>query len=461
MNGPFSSFVIFAAMRTGSNFLEKSLAAVPGLTSHGEAFNPKFTGYPNRTDLLGIDVATRDKDPLALLDRVRAAPGLNGFRYFPDHDPRVLEPILDDRSCAKIMLGRNPLESYLSLKIARQTGQWMLTSEKRRKEAQVPFDATEFASHLEELRTFRQTVLHGLQTRGQTAFILDYDDLAESAVLNGLVAFLGLSGDILPSAEIIPQNPAALRDKVRNPEEMTSALQKLQPLDLVHSPDFEPRRGPSVPDAVVAKDLPVLFLPIRSGPVKTVTDWLATIGGGVETAFSQATLRDWMREHPGHRRFTVVRHPLTRAYAAFDEIFLTDRRADLRDRIARFQKIDLAGIVSDPAARQKAFSLFLRFVKANLNGQTPLKVDGAWASQSACIAGFADFAPPERIIREQQLPDELAAMAQSLGVPSPVQTVAEDGLSAIHDPDMDRIARQTYARDYLLYGFGDWQPTGA
>ena len=80
-------------------------------------------------------------------------------RQFPDHDPRVLEPILDDRSCAKIMLGRNPLESYLSLKIARQTGQWMLTSEKRRKEAQVPFDATEFASHLEELRTFRQLSL--------------------------------------------------------------------------------------------------------------------------------------------------------------------------------------------------------------------------------------------------------------------------------------------------------------
>jgi hypothetical protein len=87
VNGPFSSFVIFAAMRTGSNFLEKSLAAVPGLTSHGEAFNPKFTGYPNRTDLLGIDVATRDKDPLVLLDRVRAAPGLNGFRYFPTTIP--------------------------------------------------------------------------------------------------------------------------------------------------------------------------------------------------------------------------------------------------------------------------------------------------------------------------------------------------------------------------------------
>jgi hypothetical protein len=159
------------------------------------------------------------------------------------------------------MLGRNPLESYLSLKIARQTGQWMLTSEKRRKEAQVPFDATEFASHLEDLRTFRQTVLHGLQTRGQTAFILDYDDLAESAVLNGLVAFLGLSGDILPSAEIIPQNPAALRDKVTNPEEMTSALQKLQPLDPCSVAGFRADPRPVCTDAMVTKDLPVSVPP--------------------------------------------------------------------------------------------------------------------------------------------------------------------------------------------------------
>ncbi len=461
MTGHFSSFVIFAAMRTGSNFLEKSLSAVPGLVSHGEAFNPKFTGYPNRSELLGMDVAARDRDPLALLERIRSAPGLNGFRYFPDHDPRVMEPVLDDRSCAKVMLSRNPLESYISLKIARQTGQWMLTNEKRRKEAQVSFDAAEFASHLEDLRTFRQSIQRGLQRRGQTAFMLDYDDLADGAVLKGLIAFLGLSGPIDPSTDIIPQNPAALRDKVTNPDEMAAALQRLRPFDPGQSPDFEPPRGPSVPDAMVTKDLPILFLPIRSGPVKAVSEWLAEVGGGVVGGFSQATLRDWMRQHPGHRRFTVVRHPLTRAYAAFDEIFLTDRRADLRDRIARLQKIDLAGVATDLPSRQDAFFLFLRFLKANLNAQTPLRVDGAWASQSACIAGFADFAPPERIIREDRLPEELADFAASFGVLSPGMSASPDGLSAVHDPEMERIARQIYPRDYLLYGFGDWQPTVA
>jgi LPS sulfotransferase NodH len=42
----FRSFVILAAMRTGSNFLEESLNGVPGITCHGELFNPAFVGYP-------------------------------------------------------------------------------------------------------------------------------------------------------------------------------------------------------------------------------------------------------------------------------------------------------------------------------------------------------------------------------------------------------------------------------
>lgn len=40
----FDSFVMFAEMRTGSNFLEANLNAMPGVTCHGEMFNPHFIG---------------------------------------------------------------------------------------------------------------------------------------------------------------------------------------------------------------------------------------------------------------------------------------------------------------------------------------------------------------------------------------------------------------------------------
>ena len=49
-----------------------------------------------------------------------------------------------DESCAKIILTRNPVESYISWKIARETGQWKLTDMKARKGAQVKFDGPEF-----------------------------------------------------------------------------------------------------------------------------------------------------------------------------------------------------------------------------------------------------------------------------------------------------------------------------
>ena len=54
MLAKFDYFVIFAEMRTGSNFLESNLNTLDGVSCFGEAFNPHFIGYPNRTEILGI-----------------------------------------------------------------------------------------------------------------------------------------------------------------------------------------------------------------------------------------------------------------------------------------------------------------------------------------------------------------------------------------------------------------------
>ena len=50
----FTSFVVFAEMRTGSNLLEANLNALPGVTSHGEVFNRYILGKKDRTELFGI-----------------------------------------------------------------------------------------------------------------------------------------------------------------------------------------------------------------------------------------------------------------------------------------------------------------------------------------------------------------------------------------------------------------------
>ena len=48
--GGFSSFVLLGGMRTGSNYLEANLNALPGLHCLGELFNPHFFGKNDQVD---------------------------------------------------------------------------------------------------------------------------------------------------------------------------------------------------------------------------------------------------------------------------------------------------------------------------------------------------------------------------------------------------------------------------
>ena len=131
MTRQFDYFVMFAEMRTGSNFLESNLNSFDGLTCYGEAYNPHFIGYPSKNDLLGVTQAMRDADPLCVINKIiEKTDGLPGFRLFHNHDARAIDHCIPDPKCAKIILTRNPLESYVSWKIAQQTNQWKLTNVK-------------------------------------------------------------------------------------------------------------------------------------------------------------------------------------------------------------------------------------------------------------------------------------------------------------------------------------------
>jgi LPS sulfotransferase NodH len=472
MEQKFNSFVIFAAMRTGSNFLEQSLNAVEGITSHGEAFNPVFIAYPNHKTLLGMTMAERDATPMALWDQVRAAPGLNGFRYFPDHDPRVLDAILADKDCAKIILNRNPLESYTSLKIARETGQWKLKDARRLKSAKAEFDAAEFSEHLAQLQEFQLRVLSALQKTGQTAFYLDYEDIGDAEVLRGLVSFLGLEGaKVSPTRSMVPQNPVPILQKVSNPEVMARSLAQLDRFDLTRTPNFEPRRGPSVPGFIAAKGAALLFMPLPSGPTAIVERWLASLGAdnakGVITGFTQSSLRDWMRSHGGtHRRFTVLRHPVARAHRAFCDLVLSGEFPEFTDHLQRGYNLNLTphGAELPVADHRAGFVQFLRFAKSSLNGQTSLRVNPLWASQSALVAGFSGFAAPDMVIREEDLAEDLAGLCRKVGarwVPLadlPAPDIAR--LSEIYGDDVEQLTRQAYQRDYVTFGFSDWSEPG-
>lgn len=473
MAQPFDFFVILAGMRTGSNFLESNLNSFADLTCYGEAFNPHFIGYPKNDTMLGMTVNERDKDPMRLISAmITQTKGLPGFRFFHDHDPRILKHILENPRCAKVILTRNPVESFVSWRIARETGQWKLTNVKHQRSAKVRFDPAQFAGFLSDNQSFQAEVRHGLQVSGQSLFHVDYDDLQDLDVINGLGLFLGGQTPLDGLQQSLKkQNPGALKDKVSNPEEMENALADTDIFGVGRAPILEPSRGAGVPSYVAAAQAPLLYQPLMGGATQTVLQWMADLDGvtpeDLATGFSQKTLRQWMRRNKGHRVFTVVRHPMARAYQSFCDKILsvqedayTDIRAKLQDSFGLKLPKDPHDESYDLAAHRAAFDGFLSFVKANLDRQTVIRVDPAWASQTQLIQGITQVAPPDLVIREHNLSLGLAYLAAETGSDAPVlqsyEVDAPFSLQEVYTDALEKKLRDIYNRDYLNFGFRPW-----
>lgn len=470
----FDYFVIFAEMRTGSNLLEANINRFDGLISHGEAFNPSFVGYPQYDDVLGITLEAREKDPRALVDAIRSDDGLAGFRFFNDHDQRVLDICLADPRCAKIILTRNPIDSYISWKIAKRTGQWKLTNATHAKTEQVVFDQAEFETHLEKVQLFQTHLLNALQLGGQTAFYIAYEDLNDVAIMNGLAQFLGCA-DRLTSLDrkLKKQNPASTISKVTNPDTMAEALARLDQFNLNRTPNFEPRRGPMIPSYVAAPESGLLYLPLRSGLDEQVGKWMAGLDGRADKdlrkGFSQKTLRAWKRDHPDHRSFTVLRHPVIRAHHAFCTHILFDGPKIFPKIRQTLRKVHKLPIPEEPLlernlkgydidAHRTAFLAFIQFLRNNLSAQTAVRTDPAWANQLTVLQGMAQFGMPDFILREDRLDQDLDMLGGQIDRnDAPAMAQDEDVQTSllweIYDAEIEQAVQDAYPPDYLHFGF--------
>lgn len=461
MNQSFRSFVIFAEMRTGSNLLEATMNAVKRVTCFGEAFNPYMLGWPDTDKLRGMTIEERETDPLKLLGLLLDKPGhLPGFRYFHDHDPRVFDSIMAERSCAKIILSRNPLDSYVSTRLAQETNQWKLNETETPIPAAIHFDGEQFRDMLGQIEDFLVRVQHGLQVSGQTAFWLNYDDLRDPAIMTGMMHWLGRTDldQVAPANDQVPQNPREMAEKVSNFDEMQLGLQAMNPFALHRIPNFEPRRGPSVPSFMAAAaGAGLLFMPVRGGPTASLSDWLGELGP-IEQDFTQNSLRHWKRSHPGHRSFTVLRHPVRRAWDAFRQL-ITGQNAELRQMMREIYRVSLPAddVLPDvsPDASTDLFVQFLGFLKRNLNGQTTLPTQPGWASQTEVLAGFARFSSPDVILREDSLANDIGWLASTIGLDAAAISTprAESFPDFLDDPEILKAAKAAYLRDYVTFGF--------
>lgn len=444
---PFGYFVILSDMRSGSNFLEHSLGQARDIVMRGEMFNPMHTVY----DIADLDPSAFDDDRI------------EGFRLFPDHNDAVLARVLDDPQCAKIILRRNPLDRYLSLELAKHSDKWTWVAATQTQEPRVTFDRAAFERLLQQEADYWPPLWDKLRSTGQSPFVLDYDDLTNLDVINGLLTYLGSTEELEQlSTRYKPQNPRAARDKVTNPDEMYAALADLDPWQLEHraigAPKFTwPRPKPSAHYWQGAS-----WCPIEGISRPMIGAWLEAHLGPASQ--SQEAMGAW--------RFEIAPHPLERAFDVFCDGVLGWGGHDMpsiRARLDRNHDFDLHPLAQAPTpdGMRREFIKFLKFLRLNLKGQTAMAVRAPWipmvrlfakAAATRSGSGAADHIP-RIVLCEHEAHLRMPSLLGRTDAPiawRPIEygAIGKITLSDIYTDEMDTLCAQAYADDYAWLGCG-------
>ena len=231
-------FVILSSERTGSNLLVSKLNALESITCHGEIFNPSFVGldkhYHEITGIGRSDTVKRDQDRERFIEKLQTEnqKKILGFKFFPGHGDRTHHTILADTKIKKIFLRRNVIQSYISRKIALESGVWMinttnnmdlLRTQKEKAGIKVEFKPPEFRQFRKALLKYWKINIESLEQSSQSYFDLWYSNINDSGTFLNLIEFIGCtSGDMnkLPSGSTVKQTPADLKQKVSNYDQL-------------------------------------------------------------------------------------------------------------------------------------------------------------------------------------------------------------------------------------------------
>jgi len=192
------SFVIISLPRTGSTYLVDYLDAIDGVRCLSEVFHPNEIMLRNhRTSDAGLmDLAVRDSDPLAYLQRLEqdiGEVGWFGFKHFPRHGAKVLQHVCASPRWRKIFLWRdNLLEQYLSfLLAAAHFGQ--VTWGRVPDEAQVTVPPSMLMDDFHTIERNYIMIEEALMLADpEHVFTLEYGDLGRVEVMRRLLQFMHL-----------------------------------------------------------------------------------------------------------------------------------------------------------------------------------------------------------------------------------------------------------------------------
>ncbi|MGD8817664.1 MAG: hypothetical protein PVJ51_10790 [Acidobacteriota bacterium] len=237
-------FVIFAAPRTGSNYLCTLLNCHPEILCHHELFNPRgiFYALDHRDGSIDLgNVADRDRRPLEFLHDVwLAAAGstCTGFKMTRDQDEIVIRHLLDDAAVRKIVLRRgNRLKTFVSQLIAEQTDRWEAYDRTELPDDvdKVRVDVASLEAHVARNERFYEGILRPLRARRQRFIEVMYEELHSRSEHRRLLTFLGVKAVDEPLRSCsVKQNPCDLRALIANFAEIESELRGSEFADELH-----------------------------------------------------------------------------------------------------------------------------------------------------------------------------------------------------------------------------------
>ena len=265
---PYVRFIILSGPRTGSNLLARSLNSHPEVTCFGEVFNfmidfvmYNVEGYDN---LNPADLALQRRDPLQLLrqrvfgahsQRTRAV----GLKFHYDQlwgHQDLQDGLTGDKGLRVLHLQRrNLLRALISLKIAEQTGVWVVPTGRKLTLANVGkafrhpgWAVQKLSALLPRMETAKSSAPAGVSIspeelyeyiirmeitrakfddmfRDHSTHTVLYEDLQRDreAVFNQTQAFLGVEPRPLAAA-LQKQNPEPLRELLENYDELYEAF---------------------------------------------------------------------------------------------------------------------------------------------------------------------------------------------------------------------------------------------
>ena len=480
-------FAILGTMRSGSNLLEKTIEGLGDTVCYGEAFNPGFVGGPRREEILGWDTVRRDADPLGFLQALRDGAGgaIPGFRLFDGHARAVFEHVMTDPDCRRIVLRRDPVESYISLKIAQETDQWLLRRANKRLAARVTFDAEEFTKYRDRLRAHYKWLEDEMRAVGTSALWVTYDSLLDDYVKETVARYIGSAGTLQAEDPILRQNPQPMAEKVMNYNEMCAFL-GIEPvlpepggfagarhvlLSQRAGMAYVPMAGPGFEAGVSM----MYRIERRSfdGPSLSFHRLMEGVAAG-RVFRSGLTVEQLATACQERCVFTLICHPTQRLHGLFlEEVFginwlASPIRKRLQDAVGPLPSArELAdGKAIVPAERhRRAFIGFLRIVRQALAGQGEIPLRDGWRSQAEFLAAYRRKIDPGQVFRLEDLSALHAWLKDTLpfaGLPENHVTVVRDKalsgplpLDEVLVPEIAMEVRALHGEDLAEFGYSD------